>query len=138
MGSSPSIQQNHDFVEHHPQYPDMNAIFRGIPKMLQPEEVVPSGYYFHSQSTSEPWKRMKTSSNQRDEMEENDFFDIPPDMTESGPNGSVSYKFVLQYRDREDLFRPYMKKGTKAPLEIPEKRTTDIHLSVEKLPYVDS
>ncbi|EPB78688.1 hypothetical protein ANCCEY_02207 [Ancylostoma ceylanicum] len=36
MGSSSSSHQNNqDLMEHHHQYPDMNMIFKGIPKMIQ-------------------------------------------------------------------------------------------------------
>ncbi|RCN40685.1 hypothetical protein ANCCAN_13388 [Ancylostoma caninum] len=36
MGSgSSSHQNNQDLMEHHHQYPDMNMIFKGIPKMIQ-------------------------------------------------------------------------------------------------------
>ncbi|VDO77576.1 unnamed protein product [Heligmosomoides polygyrus] len=35
MGSGPSAHQNQDLMDHHHQYPDMNMIFRGIPKMIQ-------------------------------------------------------------------------------------------------------
>ncbi|VDL72433.1 unnamed protein product [Nippostrongylus brasiliensis] len=35
MGSGPSSHQSQDLMDHHHQYPDMNVIFRGIPKMIQ-------------------------------------------------------------------------------------------------------
>uniref|UniRef100_A0A1I7XFL2 Reverse transcriptase domain-containing protein n=1 Tax=Heterorhabditis bacteriophora TaxID=37862 RepID=A0A1I7XFL2_HETBA len=36
MGGSPSVHQSPpDMMDHHHQYPDMNVIFKGIPKMIQ-------------------------------------------------------------------------------------------------------
>ncbi|KAE9417569.1 hypothetical protein Angca_001643, partial [Angiostrongylus cantonensis] len=35
MGSGSSSHQNQDLMDHHHQYPDMNMIFKGIPKMIQ-------------------------------------------------------------------------------------------------------
>ncbi|VDM60172.1 unnamed protein product [Angiostrongylus costaricensis] len=35
MGSGSSSHQNQDMMDHHHQYPDMNMIFKGIPKMIQ-------------------------------------------------------------------------------------------------------
>uniref|UniRef100_A0A0M3HJ90 Ovule protein n=1 Tax=Ascaris lumbricoides TaxID=6252 RepID=A0A0M3HJ90_ASCLU len=44
MGSSNSIPKSDPLMDHHQPYPDMNVIFKGIPKMMQVSDY----FYFLS------------------------------------------------------------------------------------------
>ncbi|KAK5971890.1 hypothetical protein GCK32_020426, partial [Trichostrongylus colubriformis] len=93
------------------------------------KETVPTGYYYQSQLAPEPCERMRTLMNQSEI--DSDPFETSADAIES--NGTLIHK----YRNYGDHFLPVVKKA-RTPADISHKRSADVRLSVENLPYVDS
>ncbi|WKY14397.1 hypothetical protein Q1695_000164 [Nippostrongylus brasiliensis] len=108
--------------------------------MRYPEEgFLPAGrHYYQSQYSPEPWDRMKTSLSHHSQIEDKKPMETSAITTESKPNGNLSYK----YYNNDDQFAPAasVERRTTPPHEtLPySKRSADIQLLVENLPYADT
>ncbi|VDL72434.1 unnamed protein product [Nippostrongylus brasiliensis] len=85
-----------------------------------------------------PWDRMKTSLSHHSQIEDKKPMETSAITTESKPNGNLSYK----YYNNDDQFAPAasVERRTTPPHEtLPySKRSADIQLLVENLPYADT
>nr|pir hypothetical protein F46C8.3 - Caenorhabditis elegans [Caenorhabditis elegans] len=146
MGSGQSMNHSPgDMMDHH-QYPDMNMIFKGIPKMIQIEEGYPPAaprYYYSSQYAPEPWDRPKHTYSPS--IEEKKQLECRNSSPEFKGNGSVNYK---PYTNESTEMSPENEKKTSlsndmshrgaTTASVPKRSLDPVKLVVGDLPYVDS